>query len=207
MHIHVKKDPKELLQAKQWWGNLEMQWKMALNEAVFKKGATLEPPTDDELMVFLIMVDTLRFSGPGAQYPNMSFQLTNLSGLKGLLRLKFLSITNMKITSLKELAFHTNLQHLFVNNNNITSLVGIENMTQLVDLYIQNNEITSLKPIKKLTQLKTIYATENNLKSINGFTDAHADVIDKFYVIPNKELRDKDIIKFQNTYGIICHKG
>ncbi len=207
MHIHVKKDPKELLQAKQWWGKLEMQWKMAFNEAVFKKGATLEIPTDDELMVFLIMVDTLRLSGPGAQYPNMSFQLTNLSGLKGLLRLKFLSITNMNLTSLKALSFHTNLQHLFVNNNKITSLNGIENMTQLVDLYIQGNEITDLTPIKKLTQLKTIYATNNKLTTINGFTDVHADVIEKFYVIPNKELRDKEVIKFQNTYGIICHKG
>jgi len=207
MHIHVQKDPQELLRAKQWWGNLEIQWKMAFNEAVFKKGPTLEPPTDDELMVFLIMVDTLRFAGPSAQYPNMSFQLTNLSGLKGLLRLKYLSITNMNLTSLKELSFHTNLQHLFVNNNKITSLSGIENMTQLVDLYIQSNEITDLTPIKKLTQLKTVYATDNKLKTINGFTDEHADVIEKFHVIPNKELRDKEIIKFQNTYGIICHKG
>jgi len=207
MHIHVKKDPQELLQAKQWWGKLEIQWKMALNEAVFKKGPTLEPPTDDELMVFLIMVDTLRFAGPGAYSPNMSFQLTNLSGLAGLLRLKYLSITNMNLTSLKELAKHINLQNLFVNDNQITSLDGIQNLVQLKDLYIQNNEITDLTPIKKLTQLTTIYATGNKLKTINGFTDAHADTIRKFHGIPNEDLRDKEIIKFQNTFGIICLKG
>lgn len=207
MQIIVKTAPEELLRAKRWWGKLEAQWQLAYNEAVFGKGPVFEPPHDDALMLLLVRADTLRFAGPLAHKPNMTTILTNLSGLVPLYHLHYLSISNMDLKNLRELKRHTKLEHLFVYENKLESLEGVENMKNLKDLYFQNNRINSLKPLKKLTKLETVYATKNKLTNFEGITEKHADSIRKFYAIPNDDIRDRDIIKFQNTVGIICHKG
>jgi len=207
MQFIVKTAPEELRRAQAWWQGLEMQWKMAYNEAVFGKGAVLEPPKDDELMILLVRVDALRFAGPTAVNPNMTTILTNLSGLIPLYHLTYLSLSNMRITGLKELVRHTKLTSLFVYDNHLTSLEGIEEMRSLVNLYVQNNKIKDLSPIKNLTKLKSLYVSNNQLEEISGFTEEHADNIKDFRVLPNENLKDRDIIKFQNTMGIICRKG
>ena len=207
MQIIVKTTPEELKRAQQWWMKLEMQWKMAFNEAVFGKGPTIEPPKDDELMILLVGADTLRFAGPLAYKPNMTTMVTNLSGLIPLYHLTYLSLTNTHITSLKELRHHTKLQHLFVYENKLTSLEGIEGMKDLKNLYFQHNQITDLTPLKKLKNLDTIYACNNKLTKINGLTEKNTKKLKKFYIMPNNDLPDREIIKFQNTVGIICRKG
>lgn len=207
MQFIVKTTPEELKRAQQWWRDLEMQWKLAYNEAVFGKGPVLEPPKDDELMILLIRADTLRFAGPFAHNSNVTTKLTNLSGLIPLYHLFYLSISHMDITSLKELKRHTKLEHLFVQNNKITSLEGVENMTKLKELYFLNNQVTDLSPVKGLTNLETLYASNNQLTSLNGVTEAHADNMKKFYALPNDNLKDRNIIKFQNSVGIICRNG
>lgn len=207
MQIIVKTAPEELLRAKKWWNDLEGQWQFAYNEAVFGKGPVFEPPTDDELMILLVRADTLRFAGPLAANPNMSTVLTNLSGLVPLYHLYYLSISNTAITGLAELQRHTKIEHLFVYDNKLESLKGIENMRNLKDLYFQNNQITSLKPLKKLTKLETIYASNNKIIDFKGITEKHGDNVQNFYGIPNDGIRDRDIIKFQNSVGIICKKG
>lgn len=207
MKFIIKTTPEEVLRAQKWWKDLEMQWKMAYNEAAYNKGPVLEPPTDEELMLLLIQVDTLRFAGPLAINPNVSTPLTNLSGLIPLYHLRYLSISNMHITSLKPLSRFTKIEHLFVYENRLTSLEGIENMRELKDLYAQDNEITDLSPIKKLTKLETLYLTKNKLTRINGLSKHHAAKMKKFYIIPNDHLPDKEIIRVQNKLGIICKTG
>lgn len=207
MQIIVKTPPEELLRAKKWWGDLEAQWQLAYNEAVFGKGPVFEPPHDDALMVLLVRADTLRFAGPLAHKPNMSTVLTNLSGLVPLYHLHYLSISNTAIKSLKELKKHTRLQHLFVYDNKLESLEGIEGMYDLKDLYFQNNQIKTMKPLKNLINLQTVYASGNQMNNFDGLTEKHADNIKKFYALPNENIKDRDIIKFQNSIGIICHKG
>lgn len=207
MQIIIKTAPEELKRAQQWWHDLEMQWKMAYNEAVFGKGPTLEPPKDDELMILLVRADTLRFAGPLAARPNMTTLLTNLSGLIPLYHLYYLSISHMKITSLKELSRHTRLEHLFVYDNQITSLDGIQGMGNLKELYVQNNKLTSLKPLKKLRNIEKLYVSGNDITSFDGITKKHAKKMRQFYGLPNDNIRDRDIIQFQNKIGIICRKG
>lgn len=207
MELIVKTQPEELKRAQKWWADLEIQWKMAYNEAVFDKGPTLESPKDDELMTLLIRANTLRFAGPLSARPNLSVELTNLSGLIPLYHLHFLSITHTKISSLMELEKHTNLKHLFLYDNQITSLKGIEGIKGLKELYVQNNLLESLKPVKKLTKLETLYCSGNQLIKINGLTEKHSDNMKRFVIMPNEHLRDRDIIKFQNKIGIICKKG
>lgn len=207
MQIIVKTAPEELLRAKKWWKDLEAQWQMAYNETVFGKGPVFEVPHDDALMMLLIRADTLRFAGPFAQSPNMTTILTNLSGLIPLYHLHYLSISNMHLKDLKELKQHTKIEHLFVYENKLESLEGIENMKNLKDLYFQSNQISSLKPLKKLTNLETIYASNNKITDFNGITEKHGDKVRNFYGIPNDGIRDKDVIKFQNSIGIVCRKG
>ena len=207
MQFIVKTTPEELQRARKWWQDLETQWKMTHNEAVFGKGPVLEPPKDDELMFFLIQADTLRYAGPGAINPNVSISVTNLSGLIPLYHLRYLSLTNMNIQGVRELTRFTKLQHLFLYENKLTSLEGIEGMTELENLYVQHNQLTSLKPIKKLTNLKVIYASNNNFSKIDGLTKKHANNLKKFYIQPNKDISDKEIIKCQNKFGIICRQG
>lgn len=207
MQFIIKTTPEELLRAKKWWKDLESQWKMAYNEAVFGKGPTLEPPHDDALMVLLIQADTLRFAGPMAIKPNVTTPLTNLSGLIPLYHLTYLSITNMHFTSVRELSRFTKMKHLFLYENRIESLVGIERMVDLVDLYVQNNQLTDLSPIRNLTNIQTLYVSKNKLRKINGLTEKHGDKMKRFYVQPNDELPDREIIRTQNEVGIICRMG
>ena len=207
MQFIVKTTPEELQRARKWWQDLEMQWKFAYNEAIFGKGQSVEPPTDDELMILLIRADTLRFAGPMAANPNMTTKLTNLSGLIPLYHLFYLSLSDCDITSLEGLKQHTKIEHLFLYNNKITSLKGIEGMTKLKDLYVQNNELTDIETVRNLTNLETFYCSGNQLTSLKGMTKKHAAKRIKLYALPNDNLKDKNILKIENKLGIKCRKG
>ncbi|MEM6772539.1 MAG: leucine-rich repeat domain-containing protein, partial [Bacteroidota bacterium] len=203
----VKTTPAELQRARQWWRDLELQWKLAYNEAVFGVGPTVEPPHDDHLMLLLLQIDTLRFAGPGAENANVTTPLTNLSGLIPLYHLSYLSVTFMHLTGLTELARHTRLQHLFVYNNQLASLKGIEQATGLVNLYAQCNKLRDVEPIRRLVQLETIYVNYNELTSLGGITQKHEEKLRRFYALPNDDIRDREILRVQNEIGIICRKA
>lgn len=207
MSFTIKVSSAEMARAKLWWQQLELQWKLAYNEAVFGKGPTLEPPQNDALMMLLIRADTLRFAGPLAVNPNVSTPLTNLSGLVPLYHLRYLSITNMHLTQLRELARFTELRHLFVYDNRITSLEGVEHLTQLEELYFQNNAVTDLRPIRGLTKLATLYASNNRLTSLEGLTPQHEKHMKRCHVLPNAGLTDRAILQAQQKLGIICRNG
>lgn len=207
MQIIVKAEAKEMLRARQWWSQLEGQWKMAYNEAVFGIGPTLEPPQDEALMVLLVRADTLRFAGPLAVQPNLSISLTNLSGLIPLYHLRYLSVSHTRIRSVGELQRHTQIQHLFLYNNELESLTGIEGMRDLEMLYVQNNRLRDIDAVRPLTNLHTLYVTGNELQHLNGLTEAHGDSIKRFYVWPNDSLPGREIIRVQNSCGIVCRNG
>ncbi|NJL76839.1 MAG: leucine-rich repeat domain-containing protein [Saprospiraceae bacterium] len=86
-------------------------------------------------------------------------------------------------------------------------MVGIEGMENLKELYVQGNEITSLMPLQHLTNLEVLYASGNQLTSFDGITEAHAEKMKSFRVLPNEGIRDKTVIQFQNSIGIICKQG
>ncbi len=207
MHFIIKTTPEELLRAKKWWNDLEMQWKMAYNESVFGLGASVAPPADDHLMLLLTNITVLRFAGPTAYNPNLSMQLTNLSGLAPMHQLTYLSFTNSLITGIQEISHLKKMEHLFINDNKINSLVGIEAMQNLKELYVQGNQVESLMPLQNLKNLETVYASGNKLTNFDGITEAHAEKMKHFRVLPNEGIRDRAVIQFQNTVGIICKQG
>ncbi|TXF90466.1 leucine-rich repeat domain-containing protein [Neolewinella aurantiaca] len=193
--------------AHQWWSGLEAQWKQAFNEGVLQLGNIQDVPGDDDLLYLFQDAENIRLAGPRAPHPNLSFELTNLSGIAAMQKLSFLSVTEGALTSVSELAGLQNLTSLFVQNNRLTSLSGIEGNKNLVNLYAQGNAITSLEPIRNLTKIQILSVAGNELESLEGITPAHTDEMRQCLVLPNEKLRDRDILKLQNECQIIARKG
>lgn len=207
MQIIVQKNSLEVLRGQKWWNSLELSWKMAFNEALLRKGPTAEPPKDEELILLLVRATAIRFAGPAAYAPNLTQIPDNLSGLAGLSHLRYLSFTHSKVNSLQEISQLVHLESLFVYNNQLTSLTGVESMTNLTQLYAQHNRISDLKPVRKLTKLETLYMADNRLSSLEGITSAHEACLRHFYVLPNRTLKHREVIRVQQQCGILCRQG
>ncbi|MEO0338720.1 MAG: leucine-rich repeat domain-containing protein [Bacteroidota bacterium] len=202
--LHVTAD--EVVAARNWWDQLEGPWKMVFNEALFNLGPILAMPPDELLLFLKKQITVLRFAGVGALNPNTSVNLTNISGLVGLEHITYLSMSNFTIPSIKALEHHTQLEHLYFYHNQLESLQGIEKMHDLKDLYVHDNRLKDILPIKQLTNLKTAYIAGNELQSLEGITPIHAKALRQFYVYPNDDLPDSEVIRVQNQIGIMCRR-
>ena len=191
---------------RQWWNALSDDWKKAFNKCVFNKEETTDDLTEEELHL-LWFIPVVRFAGPRALYPNMSFELEDVSGLADLKHLKIVVVAHQRVRSLQPLAALHQLESLFVFDNQIKSLAGVENLKNLKQLYFQSNEVTSLEPLKDLTGLTEIYASRNKLVKLDGIGSKHAKTIQLFRVLPNDELPQKEIIRMENKIGIRCLQG
>lgn len=191
---------------RQWWSTLSDEWKKAFNKCVFNKDETIADSADEELHT-LWHTPVVRFAGPRALYPNMSFELEDVSGLADLKNLKIVVVAHQRVRSLQPLAALHQLESLFVFDNQIKSLVGVENLKNLKQLYFQSNEVTSLEPLKDLTGLTEIYASRNKLVKLDGIGSKHAKNIKVFRVLPNDDLPQKEIIRMENKIGIRCLQG
>ena len=183
-----------------WWSLLEPQWKQALGLSIL--GHTNDP--DYSELEKIRAVQTIRLAGPSAPFPNIQFELTNLSGLQYLSNLSIVIITHHKIKSIEVFRNLKNLKSLFLFNNNIESLDGIETLTQLEQLYVQCNQINSIKPIEQLIHLKEFYINDNCIETLEGLTENHADRLTMFVCRPNPHLKQKEIIRAERDLGIIC---
>ena len=188
-----------------WWNNLSNEWKMAYNEVYAKESSTEILPND--ILHNLWHSHVVRFAGPTAMHRNMSFELTDLSGILDLKLLKIVVIIHQKITSLSGIEKLENIESLFVFDNQITDISNLSTLKNLRELYFQNNLVESLIPLEKLHELKTIYCTNNRISSLEGITQEHSDKLLNFHCIPNELLRDKEIIAFEANVGVRCKKG
>ncbi len=190
-------------QRQTWWQSLEDQWKIAFNEVILNKGPVVDTPDDNQLS-HIFNYKFFRFAGPGAPYPNMSFELTNLSGLAAFSEAELISLNYHRITSLDEISHLTRLKNLFLDNNQLTNINGVKNMLMLEELHINNNHVDSLKAIARLTNIKSLYCASNALTSFEGLTEKHSDKLVHFICLPNRGLHQRDVIKMENTLGIRC---
>ena len=190
-------------QRQHWWLALEPQWKKAFNETILRKGPIEDLPSDSDL-IQLFSHKFLRFAGPQAPFPNMSFELTNLSGLTAFTDAELISVTYHLLTSLGEIAHLTKLKNLFADNNRLAEIDGVKNMLALEELFINNNRITTLKPVAKLTNLKSLYCAANALTSFDGLTEKHSDKLLHFICLPNEGVHQKELIRVEHTLGIRC---
>lgn len=188
------------LKRRKWWVELEPQWRAAFGFAFYGHA---NQPTDDELET-LWQTSVLRFAGPKSAYPNLTFELTNCSGLSGMSNLTILVLINHRIESICEVAAMPDLKSLFVNNNAIRSLAGIEPLKKLTQLYAQANQLESLEPMRNLTNLREVYVSINALTSLDGLTRKHASSLKTFFCLPNEHLTDRETMRVERTLGIRC---
>ena len=183
-----------------WWMQLTPAWKKAFGETFFQH---TQVPAERELQD-LYHAPVLRFAGPSAPYPNMSFELTDLTGLQTLVHLEILVVSHHLIESVRLVGKLTTLKSLFVFNNRLKSLDGVEHLVHLEQLYAQYNHIESIAPLRQLTKLKVLYINDNNIASLEGLTEEHAYHLQMLFCKPNELLKQKEITRVEGDLGIRC---
>jgi Leucine-rich repeat (LRR) protein len=191
---------KDILNSHDWWKQLEPQWQQAFGISVLRHSNL---PDEAELEK-LYNIQTIRLAGPTAPFPNLSFELTNLSGVEHLANLEILIVTHHKIKKTEELRNLARLRSLYLFNNAIVSLKGIESLTLLEQLYVQCNQITSINAVERLINLKEFYINDNRIATLDGLTESHSEKLLKFICRPNELLKQKEIIRAERELGIIC---
>ncbi len=195
----------EIEQYHSWWAGLPPIWKTAFNEVTLRRTSTEQLP--DDALHHIWHSPAIRFAGPTAPFPNMTFELENLDGVLALPRMEIFVFTFQKIRSIEPVAQLPQLKSLFVFNNQIDTLTGVEALRDLQELYFNVNAVRSLKPLEHLTKLHTIYCNHNRLDSLEGIGLQHAGVLKKFFCLPNENLPDTEIIRVEHDFGIRCMEG
>ena len=183
-----------------WWQNLSPQWKSAFAEVFFNH--TNEPTPQELAQLFASPV--LRLAGPEASFANLSFALTDLSGVSELINLEVLVVINHHLESVQELQSLSKLKALFLNNNRIESLAGIEGLLNLEQLFLPFNRVDSIQPVQKLTGLRELYIHDNCIASLEGLTEAHSDNLKRFVCLPNEQLKQKEVMRVERELYIRC---
>jgi Leucine Rich repeats (2 copies) len=151
----------------QWWFDLEPQWRQAFNEAVFMrkepKKSKKYTPKDKELVYLMHELTMLDMCGAGDYFgfrnnnPDISFQLTNLSGVANLTNLTRLEVDyNGLIESLEPLKNLKNLETLWCDNNQISDLSPLMGLHKLTDICCWNNQIRNLEPLASMIQIESL---------------------------------------------------
>jgi Leucine-rich repeat (LRR) protein len=183
-----------------WWRQLSPEWKNAFAETFFRHH---NEPTPGELAQ-LSAGPALRFAGPTAPYPNMSFELKDLSGIAHLTHLEVLVVTHHHIQTISEVKTLPRLKALYLFNNQLKSLEGIESLDSLEQLYVQGNQIESIEPVRGLTNLRELYVHDNRLSSLEGLTEEHAEKLEGFFCKPNEGLKQKEVMRVERELYIRC---
>jgi hypothetical protein len=189
----------------EWWNQLEEQWKLAFSQ-VFFQTKTYYSPTKAEILDLWTM-PVLRFASPGADNPNMGFELTNLSGLQGFPKLELLFVIHHEITHLQEISALTQLKQLVVYNNKIESLSGVEKLLDLEKLFVHENNISSIEEVIFLEKLAAFTCFKNPLKSLRGLAVEHQPNLQSILALPNEYLSEEEILRTEKATGLTLEKG
>lgn len=188
-----------------WWNALSDAWKCAFNETMLRR-TSIECPEEHDLSA-IYQCQTLRLAGPTAPYPNMSFELEDLSGLKGLRNVNIVIVIFHQLVYLNDVFDLKQITSLFLHNNRLTSLEGIEDLENLKEIYFNVNEVTSLLPLSKLTALHTVYCNYNRISSFEGIGTQHRSNLKQFICLPNDAIPDSEVIRMERDIGIRCKRG
>jgi Leucine Rich repeats (2 copies) len=197
-----KPKPQDIAKCRAWWNGLTFKWQKAFDEGMFKNNDA--PPTDDQLWS-LWNQPVVRLAGPTALFPNISFELDDLSGIKDLVNIEILVVVNQNISTIKEISGLKNLKSLFLFSNRLISVEGVETLTNLTEFYLNDNKITSLQPLSGLVNLTKIYCAKNKLENFDGIGTQHK-ALTNFHCLPNDGVWNSEIMKFENETRIRCMK-
>lgn len=189
----------------EWWNKLEGQWKKTFNATVLGLGEVQDAPTDEQIQE-IFDTPTIRVVGPRGMYPNVTFEVTNLSGVKHLTNLQFLMVTHGGLTSLSGIEHLQKMVSLFVNSNKLTNINEVHYLNKLTSLYANANQLNSILPVKQLN-LQTFYCNYNQLVNLHGITKGHKKTLKEFYCLPNDQLALKEIKRIEEGLEIKCLKA
>lgn len=188
---------------REWWNSLGSIWQQVFEEAVFQRNPGDTIASDDDLLA-LCGTTVLRIVGPGGMNPSFNGSLINLEGLRRLTQIEYLFVMHCQLESLDGIESLVNLKSLFVQNNNLTEISQIRKMAALGELYISNNFIESIEPVKDMKALHTLHCENNTLTTLEGIKAYHEKTLKILKCQPNDQLPQREVIRVQNTYGILC---
>lgn len=92
--------------------------------------------------------------------------IKSISGLEFAKNLEYATLHRNEITDITPLTNLLKIKHLTLNNNKIKSIKGIEKLTNLIELAIEDNEISNISYIKNLN-LDILNIVNNQTVTIN----------------------------------------
>lgn len=191
----------EIEQYQQWWKQLSDPWKQAFNEVMLQRSSIEDLPL--VTLHHLWNSPALRFAGPTAPYPNMSFELDNLDGVLALKKVQILVISYQRLRGIEDIQHLPQLKSLFVFDNEIQRLAGVEKLLDLEEFYFQGNQVDSLVPLSNLSKLHTIYCSDNLFASLEGIGIQHK-ALKQLICTPNPNLPHAEVLRIEQELGIRC---
>lgn len=152
---------KETLESR-WW-DLSDEWKKAFQHAFLRHGETVYLPSEKDLRA-LFSTTKLEIVGNGILLfglEQLSFKLTDLTGLAHFTQLKELNLAGNELKNLKGIEHLKNLELLNLTANQLTTLRGIRHLKHLKYLFIRDNHLKNLSEIQHLKQLEVLDCMNN----------------------------------------------
>lgn len=200
--LHRNKRPEKVIvkatktDLENWWNGLEEQWKFAFNQTVLTRGEVLTTPEEDQLRS-LFKRKKIDIVGSGILFfglNQLSFKLTNLSGLKELSQVEELNISGHDLQSLEGIEHFENLDFLNCTSNQITTIEQIQDITTLKTLIIQDNNLLNLQGIEKMNQLEYFNCLYNgtltSISRINHLPNLQIFCVDNYKTIIRLQLEE-----------------
>ncbi len=179
-----------------WWHGLEEQWKMAFNQAVLTRGEVMTTPDEDQLRS-LLKRKKIDIVGSGILLfglNQLSFKLTNLSGLDELSQVEELNISGHDLTSLRGVEHLEKVDFLNCTSNQITTIEEVGYLKNLKTLIIQDNDLVNVRGVEKLKQLEYFNCLYNSrLKSVihvKELSNLQVFCVDNYKTIIRLELEE-----------------
>lgn len=192
--LEGKKRPKKLEHlSKQdlenrWWA-LSDDWKKAFQQAFLRNGEHVFLPSEKDLRA-LFSTQKIEIIGKNILLyglEQLSFGLSDLSGLEHLTALKELNIAGNQLQNLQGIEHLKNLELLNLTANRLTTLRGIRHLKKLKYLFVRDNRLKNLSEIQHLKQLEGLDCIHNNnLRSIGK-------------LLQNRTLQELYIYDFKST--------
>ena len=184
--------PKETLE--NYWWDLSDEWKKALQHAFLRNGETVFLPAEKDLRA-LFSVEKLEIVGNGILLfglEQLSFKLTDLSGLEHFTKLKELNLAGNNLKNLNGISHLKQLELLNLTANKITTLRGIRHLKNLKYLFLRDNNLKNLSEIQHLKQLEIFDCMNNNrLESIGKLIES--ETLSELYIFDFKSEIEKEI--------------
>ncbi|TAE00520.1 MAG: leucine-rich repeat domain-containing protein [Bacteroidetes bacterium] len=163
-----------------WWNGLELQWKKTFLAVLEQKDSLYVPNT--EQIRELLNMDTLAIIGAPSQFnkaiefmlkkdgikqmTQLNFELSNISGLKELRKLKVIICADHQISDLSPIANHLSIRRLSVAENEISSLKDLQKLDSIEILNYSGNQVSDFSEILHLRSLRKLNCAGNGIESL-----------------------------------------